>query len=120
MSLRAEVIIRGPLFTADEKRVIELAVASETLGKIEQRLERSARARASKGRKLIANPKNTMTTRQSYMTLEAATTTRSYRNSGVSWLRKHIGAPPYSQGMVGAMLPAVLRKTGQRIAEGFN
>lgn len=112
-----EVALNGPLFSQNVGAVVQNAIVAEALTKVEERMERSARVRVSKGRRLVGNPRNRISQRLQGPTLEIASTLIPPRTRGTAWVRKHLGTPGYGKGIIGAMLPNVLRKLGRRIAE---
>lgn len=117
MSVKLDVKISGAFFNADMKRAVEEAVNAEVIRKVEERLQRSARTRRSKGRVLVGQAKNTVTITSSAMEIEAVSTLNAPRTKGTSWTRKHIGGPPFGKGIIGAMVPNVARKTANRIVQ---
>lgn len=117
VNVQFDVALSGPIFSPGIDETIKRVIVDETLNKVDERIERSSKARRSKGRILVTNPKNRVTRRRQDLTLEATTTLIGRRNTGRSWVRKHLGSPGYGKGIIGAMLPRVLRKTARRLAE---
>jgi hypothetical protein len=85
-----DVKATGPLFSAKALKAAENAIITEVLDETDKRMQRSANARRSKGRKLVTNPLNTITTKRHGLTAEYQTTLRGRRTTGVAWRRKNL------------------------------
>jgi hypothetical protein len=95
--------VKGPFFSARIDQTVKDAIVSETLRKIDERVQRPGRWQQRLGAK-----RNRITMRQQGLILDIASTTISPRTSGVSWTRKNMGT-------IRGMLPRVLRKTAETI-----
>jgi hypothetical protein len=125
------VTIRGPLFSKKIDQVVKDAIVAESLLKIQERVERPGRR--------LGRKNNRLSSRRNALVLDVASTLRdpsvtrqripsfgsgrgrrpnpqfNPRSRGTAWVRKHVGGGQYGKGIIGAMAPAVLRKTAQRI-----
>ena len=125
------VNVSGPLFSKKIDHVIKSAIVAEALMKVEERIKRPGR---KAGRRL-----NRLTSRINGLTLTVDSTVRAKgsrrqsfptfgrgagrrvnpdfnpRATGKAWMRKHVGSGDYGKGIIGQMLPRVLRKTTARI-----
>lgn len=97
------VRLRGGIFTKNIPKVVEDAIVSEILRKVDERTQRQ-------GRGLGARNNSIMSEARSPLAL-AVSSTRNYpRTRGTAWQRKNIG-------IVRAMAPRVGKKAALRIAE---
>ena len=116
MGVSLDVKLSGPLFTKNVSKAVEDAILAEVIVKVDERLERSARTIKSKGRPLIGQQRNTVTRSKRELEITATSTLINPRNKGTSWVKKHLGASGYGKGIIGAMVPNVVRAAGKRIA----
>lgn len=139
MSTTLNVSIRGPLFEKNLTATVQAAIISETLDRISQELDKKAANKKRLGRK-----NNRVTNRREALVLTSTSTLRdpsirrqripsfgrgagrrknpdfNPRVKGTTWVKKNIGQPPYGKGVIGSMLPRVLRKTAERIVGELN